>query len=147
VLARKLPHLLLLLLLLAPGVHAEKILYETDWIADQEMSPVLQKMNKNYLFPCRIEGRSSGAGKIFKASYCAFLPRLRYFYSRWGMSASDYERYSAYYAKQKMTPHFHTTFDDEAGSTWHQVTWVLMNEEPREPAVSAKRRPRAATTR
>lgn len=120
--------LLLVLLLLATAVSADEVLVATDWIDSDAMTQLLAKMNKNNLFPCLVVGGIESEKIMYKASYCAFLPDMRYFYSRWGMTDDEHQRYSEFYLEKKMQPHFHTTFTDDKGSTRHQVTWILRKE-------------------
>lgn len=120
--------LLLVLLLLAPALRADEVLVATDWIDSDEMSQLLAKMNKNNLFPCLVVGGIETQQIMYKASYCAFLPDMRYFNSRWGMTDTEHQRYNEFYLAKKMQPYFHTTFTDDNGNSRHQVTWILRKE-------------------
>lgn len=129
-----------LFLLLSLSSHANNVVYETDWIDDNDMTSTLRDRNDNRLFPCEVEGKVEGIKILYRASYCPFLADMNFFYSRWGLSDTWYEKWAAYYKSIGMTEHSHTTFIDLSGNTVNQATWILIGEfiVPEEPGEEAE---------
>ncbi len=115
--------LLLILFAMAPPTSADKVIHTTDWLDDEATKVILQRMNLNNLFPCYVEGRSTGLNLEYKVDYCYFKSGMRSFYSRWGLTKQQYDRYTEFYKGNRYAEYSQSTFDD-AGNTLYQVTWI-----------------------
>ncbi len=120
--------LMLLMLFFSVTAVADNVVYQSEWINDDDMTSTLRKMDDNRLFPCIVEGKLEGIEILYQGSYCPFLPDMNFFYSRWGLSDKWYSEWAAYYKSIGMTEYSHTTFIDLSGSTVHQATWILIGD-------------------
>jgi hypothetical protein len=98
----------------------------TQWMDSSSLSFMLREMNENRMFPEVVEGRLDGTAIQYRAKFVPYLPKMDYFYSRWGMTDNWYESYTAQMRNEGFTELSHTTFADRYGITLHQATWVLL---------------------
>jgi hypothetical protein len=112
------------------AVEAQKAVAPTAWVTSAELDQLRIENDANSLIPDLIEGRVHEGKNQYRAVFKPYPPGMTYNYVYWGMTDAWFDKYDGELTSGGYVLHSHTTFENDAGTTFHQGVWLLMDKLP-----------------
>jgi hypothetical protein len=112
------------------AVEAQKAVAPTAWVTSAELDQLRIENDANMLFPDLVEGRVHEGNTQYRAVFKPYPPGMTYNYIYWGVTDVWFDKHDSELTSAGYVLHSHTTFENDAGTTFHQGVWLLMDKLP-----------------